>query len=737
MVSPLRRALAALVVLGSLAGCTSVAAPPKDATSAPAPAPLTVDDAGFAQALHAVLLDGSRTEARRAKVLGVARAQLVHARERFERGADERAVRSVFGAFYLLRQGEESPGIIDASTAPALDGAIRRLAAKGDEGRTRVLYRLRLGVATGPERADIERHLAALDRWTAETRTGRPIERAGDAQRAAMGQALLDPTKIDEAVRLTGAWIDLGIEHNVSFRQTGKRPRPEEAVEIARALGTGGAAVVALLLRFGSAQAAAEKVEVSSARRVLDPDLYAQLQLALSRDDAESYRSLFAALHAQTEGRVGGELGIDEDLLEAAFFAIATEAYRRDPSHMDTAAELSRSLTRLGMSEVVPLVLQSGLGAEPPASAASAAVRSLAGALEADARANDIAAARRTIAASAPLLVTAERSLAAGAAGARGASGVAAVAELRVRMAGILVRGGLLDEARPLLQAAIAARPTPESHLMLAMVERQGGRPDQAVAAAKSAASAPGADPLDAADAHLMLFELHRDAGRSQDAQSSLARSLELVTPLSSGKSGGPTRVRAQRTLGRVLSAFGDSLGARKAFARALEEMGGDPRLVGVTMLQAASSALVRSDLEGARTALRKGQEAGAPVEDLVYGALWLMLVEKHLRATPDGTAAEIFEGAASSTAWVGKLASWAKGRLTDDALLRVAFSESTRVEAAFYIAMLRRTAGSPADDSLRKVAESPVLDLIEVQIARDILAPRTTFALPKGAKVP
>ena len=40
-------------------------------------------------------------------------------------------------------------------------------------------------------------------------------------------------------------------------------------------------------------------------------------------------------------------------------------------------------------------------------------------------------------------------------------------------------------------------------------------------------------------------------------------------------------------------------------------------------------------------------------------------------------------------------------------------------------------------DESLRKVAESPVLDLMEVQIARDILAPRTSYALPKGTKVP
>jgi hypothetical protein len=50
---------------------------------------------------------------------------------------------------------------------------------------------------------------------------------------------------------------------------------------------------------------------------------------------------------------------------------------------------------------------------------------------------------------------------------------------------------------------------------------------------------------------------------------------------------------------------------------------------------------------------------------------------------------------------------------------------------------MAKRAGGGTTDESLRKVAESPVLDLMEVQIARDILAPRTSYALPKGTKVP
>ncbi|NUO49168.1 MAG: hypothetical protein HOV80_09965, partial [Polyangiaceae bacterium] len=315
------------------AGCAGTAGPAKVAGEDNAPPPARIDDGAFAKSLYDVISDGSRSDDRRAKLLGVVRTQLLHARERFERGADERGLRSVLGGVYLLRRGEESPSVFDAETARALDGALRRLAARGDEGRSRVLYGWRSRSAGKQELVEIQRHLQALDKWAA-SRTGKPIERAGDIQRAAMGRAMLDPDGIDEAVRTTGDWIDLGIAANVSYRQTGKRPGPEEATEIARSLGTGGVTVVALMLRYGDMTQVLEKIDNSSARRVVDPDLYAQLQTVATRDDAESWRSLFAALDEQTHGRLGGEIGVDTELMEAAYFSVAMEAYRRDPSHV-------------------------------------------------------------------------------------------------------------------------------------------------------------------------------------------------------------------------------------------------------------------------------------------------------------------------------------------------------------------------------------------------------------------
>jgi hypothetical protein len=46
--------------------------------------------------------------------------------------------------------------------------------------------------------------------------------------------------------------------------------------------------------------------------------------------------------------------------------------------------------------------------------------------------------------------------------------------------------------------------------------------------------------------------------------------------------------------------------------------------------------------------------------------------------------------------------------------------------------------AGDPsAEQRLRQVASSPVIDLLEVQLARDLTAPRVRADLPGGVKLP
>lgn len=711
--------------------CASSARAPAEVAQGPvALEPLRVEDADFARSLHQVLAQGERSEARRKLALGVAKRQLVHAGERFRRGADQRAMSSLLGGFYLLRTGELSPRLFDAETGAALDAAIERLSARGDDGRARVLLLAR-AESLGPEqKATRMQHVAELDRWTEEVRGTKPIERAGEHQRSSLSRSLLDDAAIAETLEHTSRWIDLAIEHNVAFRQTGKRPSPEEQLESVRALETGALSVVALMLRWGDLDGAVRSVDQSSARRTIDPEFYAVLRRAIATDDGDALRALYVALRDQSSGRIGGDLGMDPLLYEAAAFGLLVEAYRRDTSHLETTIELSRALVRLGLCEAVPLVLEGALGAARGPEELGLVLETMARAVDADTAVGDGSAAARTIAASAGLLARAQEL-------SRAAPGGPSVADLRYRMGSAAVRSGKLEVARPLLEQALAEQPSSGGRMVLAMIERQAGRSERALELLAATARDPRADALERAEAELVAYELRRD--REEPALADEA-ALEALAQASRAVRSSPTvvyRLRALRTLGRVLAVMGATELSAEAHDRALDEARAERALLGTTTLHAVASALLRSNPAAAKRALARANGEGAPEEDLVYAALWVGFLEAGTKGRGDETAARVLESAAQGGAWTSRLAAWRLGRLGDEQLRAAANTEALEVEAAFYVAMAKRARGENADAELRAVAASPALDLMEVQLARDLLAPRRVVALPKGYKLP
>jgi tetratricopeptide (TPR) repeat protein len=684
-----------------------------------------------------VLRDGKPSPERLGLLVGVVRRQLAHAAQRFAAGHEARGAESVIGALYLVRAGEGRAEMVDAAGEKALAGAIDRVSSRGDEGRAEAMMRMRASFLNpaSPERRAIEEHLTALEQWKHDTRTGGPMRKLGADERAAVSRALVDPSDqaLEGAVRAVNAWIARAIEYNIAFRQSGQRPEREEAIEASRALESGGATMAALFLRHGDARGAIEALDQTGARRVILPALYQRIHDAAHNDTLRDWKAL-AAVFAQREPDESqdGETDIDPQLLSAGLWGTALEAYRRDPQSFDVGLLLSRSLLRFGMPEAAPLVLAEGLGPRATPATMSAALDLVLAAVGDSARLDDLDAARRTFKAASVVIEQAGRPELKGRV-------EPSAARARFVMAGIEVRAGNLADARSLLDRAVADEPSASGFTTLALVERQAGDAAAALAHVERALSAPDAKVavLDVADAHLLAFELLRDAGRTDRAKASLDAALTAALAARQDRTHAPVRARAERILGRVLEGYGDGKGASRAFERALAAAGADRPTLGAAMLDAVGRALVRRDLAAARAALKRGIEGDVSEEDLVYGGLWVSLLERETKATSDGTVERALRAGAKS-AWTSKLTAWANGKLSDADLSTAAQSASQRVEAAFYTAMARKVAGDPsAEQRLKQVAGAPVVDLLEVQLARDLTAPRVRADLPGGVQLP
>ncbi|CAN96018.1 putative secreted protein [Sorangium cellulosum So ce56] len=736
----LARGLAALALALSSVACGASGSP--GAKGPPGAegrvAAVEVRDADFSASLFAIVRDGKQSPQRTGLLIGVVRRQLAHAAGRFNAGQPDRAVESVLGALALVRPGEGRAEMIDAVGERAIAGAIERLSPRGDEGRVRALMELRSAALPSGSRARAEsdEHLAALEQWMKETRTGGPLEQLGADQRAAVSRALVDgrAESIQRAAAATVAWIDRAIEFNIEYRQGGARPEREEAVEAARALESGGASLAALFLRFGDAKGAIDQIDRTSVRRVIPPGLYQRLKAAASDDDAVSWQALAAAFAQHEAQERDAETGMRQDLLDGAIWGAALEAYRRDPQNYDSATLLSQVMIRLGMSEATPLVIAGALGDRPSPGALGAALGLVLSALSEEASNDDFDAARRTYNAAGPLLVLADRAARGG--GALDPSG----ARVRSLMASLELRAGNLVAALPLLRAATAAEPTVNGLTVLAMAERQSGEPQAALEDVRRALGAPDARsaPLEIIQAHLLAFELHRDAGTQDRAKESLDAALAAALDTRQRARDPGAKARTERLLGRILDGYGDEKGATRAYDRAFALVAAEPPQLGATMLDAVGRALVERDLPAARRALKRGLEANVDEDDLIYGGLWVLLLERALGVATDGTAGRALDSATSRASWTGKLAAWANGGLSDADLGRLARSAAQRVEAQFYTAMARKAAGDAgADERLRAVSKSPVIDLLEVHLAREMLAPALHLDLPRNAGLP
>ncbi|HEX2672592.1 MAG TPA: hypothetical protein VHM25_17035, partial [Polyangiaceae bacterium] len=540
---------------------------------------------------------------------------------------------------------------------------------------------------------------------------------------------------LDHASDRAVHWLKRALESNAADTPMNSSADRDEAFEAYRALRGGGYTLIALYLRHGDARSALSAASRADLGRIIAPELADRLERAGDENDADAWADLChffdsAAHAADAEGL------LDHTLMEAATWGAAVQLFRAEPGSMRSAVPLSTQLVNYGMAEVAPLVLAPAVGKEPSPENVSFALGIVGKALVAEEGLDQLSSARRTFENAQPLLALAESKANLGKVS-------PSAARLRYVMGALETRHGELSRALPLVQAAARAEPSLESLMTLSAIERQRDQRAALTALGQAVELAKASnDPLAETDALNMKFEVYRDHGDAEHAAQTLDAALtRAVDAQRTARSGGPALARSERLLARILEHYDDPLAARRATERAYEASSSDPNQLTATVLDAARRALTHADLRASRRAAQRAVAANLASEDLVYVALWLQLVEKKLNVPSDGTVEEAYAGVDENSGWPARLRAWARGKISDQELANAARTASEKTEATFYAAMLKLQTGGDSSKDLERVAQSPAIDLVEVTIARDLLAmrakPNADYKLPAGVKLP
>lgn len=707
------------------------------------PAAVAVSEDAFPGAVRDLLLSEPNSKEEKTRLRGVEERQMLRAAAQFKTHAPERGLASVHGGLYLVRTGQ-----IDAALTPsaagALFSAVREAAGHGDEGSSQALYNLLARITPPANKKEIQQHLDAIHAWLLTiSATGSPTERAGALENAAVARAMLEPTEesLVEAQKRIEEWVEAAIRFSKALR-AGKVVRSQaaeqEQLEAIRALNTGGSLLAVIHLRTGDVTGAlaaidevrnrARNLQIDDPNGFTEPGLLQALQDVDKSADAPHRLALLRSLRPHPVRNDDGsrppgrdeEMQADVDqpeLLRAAAFGVAREAFRADPSMPESAGAVAIALQEYGMADASPAVLVDAVRAHADARVVGESLALTMNAIAAEVDAADTDGARRAFRSAAPLLALADQKSLAG-------QVTPSSARLRAMMGEVELHDGRVDEARKLFEAAAAQEPSGGVLAALARIDRATGKIPSASARLQRALAAPDTarDPSLHGEILLMQSDIARDAGDANAARSLLSDALKGLAKARTGAEG-EALARIERMLARVLDRFGAAKPARQALDRALEASPHDKDEVAATLGIAVAAALVHNDVESARAGLRRGGSSDLTDEDLVYLALWTRAAEKQMKLPSSGDAEKVFAGVADDGRWIGRLAAFGAGKLKADDLIASAKTPAQQTEAYFYAALEHRAAGDAAGAQalFQKTLGSGGVDLMEVGLARDI----------------
>jgi tetratricopeptide (TPR) repeat protein len=698
--------------------------------------PLEVSDATFAAEVVSLLQNREQSPERMGRLVGVVRYELARAASLFDSGHDEAGLGAVQGALYLVRTGELHPAMFEGRTAPLLSAA-NLVSRNGSEGRASALYALlSQALPAGASKSEVAAHVTALERWQQATKSRGALQGLGRDERNAVERALWEPS--DVALRAargaTVEWIAGALGYSKEQLPPNDDFEREEAIEAYRAIRTGALTLAALYLRSGNAAGALEAVDGPQVSRVVSPHLRDALHRAADGAEPDALFELFSTFDRLSE--TAGDASLDAELARAAAWGAAVELCRAQPKSVRGVIPISTLLMKHGMAEVAPLLLEGPLkGAAEPEVASWTLGYVLEALMKYDA-VGDLSAARRTFANATALMnfIATHPTL--------GKGVTPSVSRLRYAMGTLEARTGDLGKAKSLIESTVQSEPTLPALELLAAIDRQRGNASAALKSLTAATkiATETSDPSSVADARLAMFEVYQEVGDSAEASRALDAALRRALDARQLAHTGAEQAAAERILARVLEAYGSLDGSRRATLRAYDASRSDARQLTATVLEAARRGLTRGDLWSARDAARRAVGASLPSEDIVYVALWLRLLERHLGVPSDGTVEEALASIDEDAGWPAKLRAWLLGRLTDEQLMNTARGRVEQTEASFYAAMAAYAVkDTRALERLERIAKSEAIQLVEVAIARDVVfdKKRVRVALPKDVEIP
>ncbi len=652
----------------------------------------------------------------------------------------DRALLQLQGASASARAGDFEWPLSEAAE-PAYTAVVAHLAQQGDTGRAGALYSL---LARVPKHsASALEHLSAIETWAegVEGASNEPIDRAQGLARVAFRRRMFDPSKrtSEAALAAVRAWLREGLTQRDRFRETRIVPTKEVSIAMQQALAFAPLWLLALHAIDGAPYDVLDDLQKLDARDILNTS-FATIAESTRPGSAtveawfQLYR-VFSALAAPDSEEAEAIAPEDRDLYAFVRFRAIQEAYRLAPEHPQVALSLARDAQEFGLGDATPFILRDAIAADSPAQVVSFAASLNMRALSNEAE-HSHARARRMFAAMKPLLNIVDK---------RGAASniVPSAGAMRAWMAGIELRDGYVDQARTLLEAAIATSPEPLSLFALARVEWRDGKRAAAIGHFQQASRSPAfaADPISRAEAFYYAAEVTAESG---DAALARTRYVDaLRTALGARTSlDGHALSRAERLVARLLLRFGEDKGARRAYRRAFEAAGRNRADVEATTAEVVGRALLAGDIDAAREGISRALSADVEGSEAAHYALWGRLIERQRNLPTSAAVERVLKSAADQHGWVGQIARFGLGKTTSEALITAAKTPVEYAEALFYHGIDLQITGdaAAARAHFEQVVRGEGVSLNEWGLAREYLLSDRSIArgaLPNDITVP